>query len=393
MSNSLSVRIIDSVKYRFSKHIVQPLLLFYYLSYFNFRKTSNKIHICIFVDCLIDLNYLKEFISLSQSEYDIFIFGDIDTDHFPDYLLNYKSVRLFKNKSHLVQYFPFDFLLTPFAGKPPITHEITRKVHIIHSLASAHIIYKEGVFDSFDYIYCATHYHIHEFQSLLKSKEKNFYLIRGGYEIVDRLKCESRNKKGIERVILFAPSWGKNNSLVTFGFDFIEKNIERFKIIFRPHPLSYQLDKEAITNIIRRFGNHSNFILNTDSDSYKALLSSEYLVTDYSGISFEFAFAFHQPVFFLDSELKLINENWSKYINNKGAVYENRNKIGVLLDTDFNMEQYICSEDWKTNLVEQIKQLEKEQLFNIGCSANYLKNFLQNKSPHEMEGVESTKQQ
>ena len=114
------------------------------------------------------------------------------------------------------------------------------------------------------------------------------------------LKNDSSKKKNL--TVLLAPSWGKSAILSRYGKEIIlalEKT--GFKIIIRPHPQSLTSEKELIDSLQKDFSKSENIRWNFDNDNYEVLSTADVMITDFSGIIFDFSFIFNKPVIFADT--------------------------------------------------------------------------------------------
>ena len=135
----------------------------------------------------------------------------------------------------------------------------------------------------------------------------------------------------IPPTILFAPSWGPNNSLRVFGTTLVQELLNNFQVIVRPHVMSYYEDMDILDVLKDRFSENPHFFIDRNPDSRFVLSKASLVISDYSGIAFEYAFAYRRPVIFLNSQMKMFNENWSHYLPHPGIEVVNRDLIGVIL--------------------------------------------------------------
>ena len=87
-----------------------------------------------------------------------------------------------------------------------------------------------------------------------------------------------------------------------------------FKVTFRPHPEYLKRFEKEFFKFTKNFSDFDNFITSVDSNNYPAMEKSEFLLTDWSGIAFEFAYAFKRPVVFLDAPKKILNTDFARFL-------------------------------------------------------------------------------
>lgn len=234
--------------------------------------------------------------------------------------------------TRLIPHLSVDFVLTLDTGKAPV-HPMAKLIHVPHSLASMHVIYPEGSFDYFDYIFCAGPHHLRELtQILLKRGDKKCVLIPAGYEVVDRLMSGASLEEHALPVILFAPSWGENNVLVLRGEEIVASLLDFYEVVLRPHVMSVTEDAKTLDAIRLRFGNHPRFSLDLSADSSVVLRRADLLISDWSGVAFEYALALLRPVIFINGPMKVFNHNWSQYLDEPGVEMTARSEIGMIVD-------------------------------------------------------------
>lgn len=130
-----------------------------------------------------------------------------------------------------------------------------------------------------------------------------------GSTYMDGLREKEKNSKpekheGIN--VLVAPSWGESSILNKFGSSFLRGLTDAgFHIIVRPHPQSLINDKEMIERLQKEFPESKNFEWNFDTDNFNVLSRSDIMISDFSGVIFDFVFTFGRPVIYANTEIDL----------------------------------------------------------------------------------------
>ncbi len=105
-----------------------------------------------------------------------------------------------------------------------------------------------------------------------------------------------------ERTVLLAPSWGESGILSRFGERLIESLISTgYRIIIRPHPQSFVSEKEMLKRYMEKYPDSSKLEWNRDTDNFEVLRKSDILISDFSGVMFEFSFVFDKPFIYTDT--------------------------------------------------------------------------------------------
>ncbi len=105
-----------------------------------------------------------------------------------------------------------------------------------------------------------------------------------------------------DRTVLLAPSWGESSILSKYGEPFIDALIKTgYKIIVRPHPQSFVSEKELMDRLMNKYNDASKVVWNRDTDNFNVLRQSDILISDFSGVMFDFSLVFDKPVIYTRS--------------------------------------------------------------------------------------------
>ena len=103
-------------------------------------------------------------------------------------------------------------------------------------------------------------------------------------------------------VVLLAPSWGASSILTKFGPKILDALIATgFKIIVRPHPQSLTSEKDIINPLMEKYKNSADFEWNRDNDNFAVLNEADIMITDFSGIIFDYTLVFDKPIIYADT--------------------------------------------------------------------------------------------
>jgi len=252
-------------------------------------------------------------------------------------------------------------------------------IYVFHSFASTHMMYRFGAFNYYDSILCGGEHHIKEIianenKYNVKSKQK----IKAGYYRIERIykayKQYVGNKQIInsKKTILIAPSWGDDNLLKTCGKILINKLLNSgYNIIVRPHPEMIKRNSKLINELNHNFSENGSYYLENSVASDESLISADYLITDCSGIMFEYAFGTERPVIFFDVPIKIKNDRY-KELNIEPLELTLREKIGILIqvnDIDL-MDDIISNIDSEMEKYkDKIIKLRKDTVYSFNNSS------------------------
>lgn len=182
-------------------------------------------------------------------------------------------------------------------------------VHIPHA-ASELCLYRMFGIDYYDSVLLSGEYQADDIRNLEKLRnlpEKELYKIGIPYmdEMAARLSREG-NAPEHERTVLLAPSWGKSALFGVYGGKIIDTLLETgYHIIVRPHPQSFISEKEMIEKLMKQYPESDSIEWNRDRDNFDVLRRSDILISDFSGVIFDFTLVYDKPVIYTDPDFDL----------------------------------------------------------------------------------------
>ena len=249
-------------------------------------------------------------------------------------------------------------------------------IYIFHSMFSVHSYLRKGAVDNYDTIFCVGEHHkreILETEKIYGLKPKK--LVNYGFGRLDTLLKEQSNFKKEElntkNLIIIAPTYGNSNLLKICGVKLIETLLDsNFKVLLRPHFRIFKESKDLIKIILDKFQNNNNFLLEEGIIKPQIFHSSRCMISDWSGISLEYAFVFERPIIYIDVPKKELNAEVDK-IDLQPIEVSIREKIGYLVEPD-NLTEIpnIISEINDESRAEQIRDIRSKTVFNIDKSAS-----------------------
>ena len=259
-------------------------------------------------------------------------------------------------------------------------------VYVFHTIASTHMVFQKSAFDQFDSMFCVGPYQIQELRAteqLYNLKQKN--LVECGSGLIDKL-IRSRSllpqqqnflSKNNKKNILIAPSWGKQNLLESIGIELVKILLDAgYNVTVRPHPMTIKKSPKIIKQILEKFEKNPDFLLDTNTSSFEQLISSYALITDWSGIGYEYAFVCERPVIYVDVPKKDYNKEYEK-IGLVPFEISIRDKIGEIIAVQ-NIETIPERIEFlygpSNNFENKIQKIRNDSIFNIGESGKVTAN-------------------
>ena len=258
-------------------------------------------------------------------------------------------------------------------------------VYLFHSMFSIHSYLRKGAIDNYDTIFCVGPHHVNEVretEKIYELKPKN--LVKYGFGRLDTLLQKKENfqitNSDTKDLIIIAPTYGDNNLLEKCGIKLIEILLKsNFRVMLRPHLRTLRDSTKLIDSINEKFKKNPNFILEKGDIPFDSYHNSKCMISDWSGISLEYAFIFERPVIFIDVPKKVLNPN-SSDISLEPIEISIRKKIGhVVLPNNLEEIPLIIKDLEKNAQIfnKQIKEILSMTVYNIGESAKIGAKYIQ----------------
>lgn len=269
--------------------------------------------------------------------------------------------------------------------------------HIPHA-ASDITIYRMFGIDYYDTIMLSGEYQVKQVRQLEELRhipEKELPLT--GLPHLDALREKLLNAGELPEhpvTVLLAPSWGPSSILNKYGAKMIETLLKTgYQIIIRPHPQSFTSEKEMLDELMNRFPAGDKLVWDRSNDNFEVLRRSDILISDFSGVIFDFSLVFDKPVIYADTSFDkgpydawwLDDELWTFSILpkiGKQLTQDNFGAIGELIESCLNAPE----------LAQGREQARSETWVNIGNSASAVVDYLIDKR-HSLLEVNNTANQ
>ncbi len=247
-------------------------------------------------------------------------------------------------------------------------------IFVQHGMGSNNMGMRKGCTAHFDTVFCAgVHQKEEEEQTEIVYQLPKKTLVELGYPLIDEMRAKYQATTHVinqKKKILIAPSWQDANIIDSC----LEKILDELKdkdyeIIVRPHPQEVRLKQEYMNSLKQKYES-TGIEIQTDFTSNNPVLEADLLITDWSGISWEYAFTTLRPILFIDTPMKVMNPDYQK-IEVVPLNILLRNKLGKNLKLDElgktgETVEYLLehTKEYK----EQIEQLAKQYIYNLDTS-------------------------
>lgn len=255
-------------------------------------------------------------------------------------------------------------------------------VYVPHGLDSLNLTMRTGSVDHYDAVLCVGPNQKEE----IKKTEEVYNLppkklVECGYMLLDDMRAGFSEKADCSEqpVILIAPSWQEAN-IMDSCIDELLTSLQYtgYHIVVRPHP-QYVKHREAQLNDLKaRYAGTPQVEIQTNFASNSTVFQADLLITDWSGIAYEYAYTTCRPVLFVNTPMKVMNPEYERI----GVVPMNistRKEIGREIDpndaerADIVVEEMLAQHE---RYRETLKRLAYQNVYNLGKSAQCSGKFI-----------------
>ena len=255
-------------------------------------------------------------------------------------------------------------------------------IYIPHGMDSLNLTMRNASMNHYDTVFVTGKYQEEE---AIKTNElynlENRKIFKWGYTLLDEMISDYEKSKKNNKVksILIAPSWQKNN-IVDLCLDELLEELKNnnYNIIVRPHPQQVRHMKEKFDSMKDKYKDNKNIIIQTDFSSTDTVFNADLMITDWSGIAYEYTFTTKKPVIFIDTPMKIMNPDYKKIDVEPFNIWA-RDEIGKVVKVNELKKVNIIIEDMLKNQKDYNKRIDKlvnDSVYNIGNSAEVGANYI-----------------
>ena len=282
-------------------------------------------------------------------------------------------------------------MTTPDLDKYYLKRSIMKKdieyVYINHGLSSSHMGLKEGALDAFDTVICSGPHISREVRAMQEHYDlppKN--IVEAGFPFGDELiklgdEERANHKIGARREILIAPTWNEDNILDSCIGNLLDSLLcDEYHITVRPHPEYVKRYGSRMQAIVDQYADKVGDGLTFDLDfsTSRSIYSSDLIITDWSGVGLEFSVATKRPALYVNTKMKVLNENWEKL----GCIpveLSMRDVMGMSISKEQTADAKTYANELLTNSEKYEKIIEDaipSILYNVGSSAKVAATYI-----------------
>lgn len=106
--------------------------------------------------------------------------------------------------------------------------------------------------------------------------------------------------------VLVSPSWGDVGLLKKYGEKLLDPLYKTgWRIIVRPHPQSKKSEAEMLERLTARYKDNPNIVWDYERQNIFSLKKSDIMISDFSGIIFDYTFLCDKPVMYVNAGMDL----------------------------------------------------------------------------------------
>lgn len=254
-------------------------------------------------------------------------------------------------------------------------------VHVFHGLGDI-APYKKHSLDSYDAVLMPSDYTeegIRIVEKLRNIKPKE--CIAAGLPYFDELakSVQCKKEQNVVPVILIAPSWGDKGLLKMYGTNFIHEIAkEHYEVIIRPHPQSRKSEKSFIEKIQEEFALYANVTFDSNIDGSTSLQKADLMISDKSGVRFDFALLYKRPVITIDAPI-LNPEQYEYHDIGSMWVDEVAHELGAVFNPQNDSDILHAIEETLHLPMEHFDTFRNKHIAHFTQSADFISEWIINK--------------
>lgn len=253
-------------------------------------------------------------------------------------------------------------------------------VYVPHGFGSINTELRTGALDHFDTIFAIGEQvkrEIRALEAVYGQPPKD--IVEFGYPLMDRMLADYQNMDAVEnqdrrKRILIAPSWQPDNIMDICLEDILDGLLGKgYRLVVRPHPQYMRHGAAKIAELKQKYANYASELeFETDFSSTSSVYRADLLITDWSGVGYEYCFTTCRPVLFIHTPMKIMNPEYKK-INMVSLSERLRDKVGCDLPLD---QIYRIGEEAAHLFAEaeayrgEIERISREERYNFGKAAD-----------------------
>ncbi|MCK9548100.1 MAG: CDP-glycerol glycerophosphotransferase family protein [Sphaerochaeta sp.] len=178
--------------------------------------------------------------------------------------------------------------------------------HILHASSDA-TTYRLFGLDYYDSVLLTGEYqkeHLRILEGQRNIREKDLVVVGCTYlDVLQEKVADFVKKDDSVFTVLVAPSWGPSAILSKYGASLLDALVQTgFHIIVRPHPQSKLSEKDVLDTLEATYQGVDTLEWDYNPENLLSLSRADIMISDFSGVVFDYAFLFDRPFLYVNSE-------------------------------------------------------------------------------------------
>lgn len=214
-------------------------------------------------------------------------------------------------------------------------------IYIPHGMDSLNLTMRKGSMDNYDTIFCTGK---HQLEEAVRTEEvyglKKRRLVEWGYSLLDDMirdyeeRIKDTDGNAGKKTVLIAPSWQDDNIVDSCLEEILSQlSTTDYSIIVRPHPQHVRHKRGVLEKLADKFEANPNIAIQLDFASNDTVFNADLMITDWSGIAYEYAYTTKKPVVFVNTPMKIMNPEYEKIGVTPINIWQ-RDEIGKSINID-----------------------------------------------------------
>jgi len=258
-------------------------------------------------------------------------------------------------------------------------------IYYPHSMDSINMTLRRGAVEHFDVVFCTGKHDVDE----IRKQEEVYHtpakrLLECGYplmdELIQKVASEQKEETGGRKQVLLAPSWQEDNildSCLNEILESFEKN-GGFDVTVRPHPHYIKHNPARVAEIDAMCARMEHVVFQKDFSSDRSVYEADLVITDWSSISYEYAFSTKKPVIFINTPMKVVNPDY-RAVDVEPINIRLRKEIGAELEPGEvgkiaeTAERLTADRERYRQIISDVLE---QTIYNVGSSAEVAGEFI-----------------
>lgn len=179
--------------------------------------------------------------------------------------------------------------------------------------------------------------------------------------------------------VLVSPSWGDVGILKKYGEKLLDPLSKTgWRIIVRPHPQSKKSEADMLERLEKRYAENKNIVWDYERQNIFSLKKADIMISDFSGIIFDFTFLCDKPVMYVNAGMDLRPYDAYDLGDKKLWQYRSLEKFGrELNEAEFeNIKDVIQSMSDSEDLAAARKEAKKTAWMNEGNAGKAITDYM-----------------